>query len=107
MRYRGLIATAVVVCAVLVVGAASAAAKAPTANAPAASARIVLPNVLGMRMDQATRTLHARGLRVNEECSGLFGCVIKANWWICTQSPRRILTTTPQVLGLVTREIVR
>jgi hypothetical protein len=41
-----------------------------------------------MRMDRATRVLHARGLRVNEECSGLLGCIIKANWWICTQSPR-------------------
>ena len=39
-------------------------------------------------MDRATRRLHNVGLRVNEECSGLFGCIIKANWWICTQSPR-------------------
>ena len=41
-----------------------------------------------MRMDQATRTLHARGLRVNEECSGVFGCIVKSKWWICRQSPR-------------------
>jgi len=27
-------------------------------------------------------------LRVNEECTGLFGCIVKARWWICSQSPR-------------------
>jgi hypothetical protein len=39
-------------------------------------------------MDRATRTLHNRGLRVNEECSGIFGCIIKSRWWVCVQSPR-------------------
>jgi hypothetical protein len=39
-------------------------------------------------MDRSTRTLHNRGLRVNEECTGFFGCIVKANWFICTQSPR-------------------
>jgi PASTA domain len=53
-----------------------------------ASARVTVPNVVGMRMDQSTRTLHNHGLRVNEECSGFFGCIVKANWFICTQSPR-------------------
>lgn len=53
---------------------------------PAAS--IVVPNVVGMRMDRATRTLRQRGLRVNEECSGLFGCIVKSQWWVCQQSPR-------------------
>ena len=52
------------------------------------AARVVVPNVVGMRMDQATRTLHARNIRVNEECSGLFGCIVKSGWWVCTQSPR-------------------
>jgi hypothetical protein len=41
-----------------------------------------------MRMDRATRTLHNAGLRVNEECSGLFGCIVKSQWWICSQDPR-------------------
>lgn len=50
---------------------------------------VVVPNVVGLRMDTSTRLLHARGLRVNEECpKALFGCVIKANWWICRQYPR-------------------
>lgn len=52
------------------------------------TARVVVPNVVGFRMDRATRTLHSRGLRVNEECSGVFGCIIKSRWWICHQSPR-------------------
>jgi len=37
-------------------------------------------------MDRATRTLHLRGFRVNEECSGVFGCIVKSRW--CQQSPR-------------------
>ena len=52
------------------------------------TARVVVPRVVGMRMDRATRTLHSRGLRVNEECSGLFGCIVKSNWWVCKQAPR-------------------
>jgi hypothetical protein len=52
------------------------------------AARVVVPRVVGMRMDRATRTLKSRGLRVNEECSGTFGCWVKANWWICAQTPR-------------------
>jgi hypothetical protein len=51
------------------------------------TARVVVPNVVGLRMDQATRTLQARGLRVNEECSGIFGCIVKSRWWVCTQTP--------------------
>jgi hypothetical protein len=54
----------------------------------AQAAKVVVPNVVGFRMDRATRTLHERGLRVNEECSGLFGCIIKSRWWVCVQSPR-------------------
>src|SRR4051794_2100711 len=53
-----------------------------------ATARVVVPNVVGFRMDRATRTLHNRGLRVNEECSGVFGCIVKSRWWVCQQSPR-------------------
>lgn len=61
---------------------------APIAKSTTQPAKVTVPNVVGMRMDRATRTLRNRGLRVNEECSGLFGCVIKANWWICSQTPR-------------------
>jgi hypothetical protein len=66
-----------------------AAADARSAPAPnAASAAVVVPKVVGMRMDRATRMLRSRGLRVNEECSGLFGCIQKSGWWVCHQSPR-------------------
>lgn len=51
-------------------------------------AKVRVPNVVGFRMDRATRTLRDRGLRVNEECSGLFGCIVKSRWWVCHQSPR-------------------
>jgi hypothetical protein len=54
----------------------------------ARAAKVAVPNVVGMRMDRATRTLHQRGLRVNEECSGLFGCIVKSRWWVCSQSVR-------------------
>jgi hypothetical protein len=59
------------------------------ASTAASALRVVtVPNVVGMRLDLATRTLHARGLRVNEECNGLLGCVVKRNWEACTQHPR-------------------
>jgi beta-lactam-binding protein with PASTA domain len=51
-------------------------------------AKVRVPNVVGFRLDRATRTLHAAGLRVNEECSGLFGCIIKSRWQVCEQDPR-------------------
>jgi hypothetical protein len=52
------------------------------------TAKVRIPNVVGYRMDRATRTLHNAGLRVNEECSGLFGCIVKSRWWVCIQQPR-------------------
>ncbi len=73
--------------AVLFVGVINASGAARS-NPDVATARVVVPKVVGMRMDRATRTLRQRGLRVNEECSGLFGCVVKSQWWICEQSPR-------------------
>jgi beta-lactam-binding protein with PASTA domain len=68
------------------ISAAGAAARG--AKPSLATARVVVPNVVGSRMDRATRTLHNRGLRVNEECSGVFGCIVKSRWWVCQQSPR-------------------
>jgi len=62
---------------------------ATTTVTPAADqSKVVMPNVVGMRMDRATRRLRSIGLRVNEECGGIFGCIVKANWWICEQDPR-------------------
>ena len=68
---------------VLVVGGAAA-----TRGDALTAAGVRVPNVVGMRMDRATRTLRTAGLRVNEECSGLFGCIVKSQWWVCSQSPR-------------------
>jgi hypothetical protein len=79
------------VVAALLVGLAtteSLASTESTRGATAEAAKVRVPNVIGFRMDRATRTLHDRGLRVNEECSGLFGCIIKSRWWVCVQSPR-------------------
>ena len=53
-----------------------------TGYAKPEAVRVAMPNVVGMRMDRATRTLQARGLRVNEECSGLLGCLAKSRWWM-------------------------
>ena len=61
---------------------------APRPASTTAEASVVVPRVIGYRLDRATRTLKSRGLRVNEECGGLFGCVVKARWWVCFQSPR-------------------
>jgi beta-lactam-binding protein with PASTA domain len=80
MRLRMIISGAVL-CAL--VGPLSSAG----AMSRASAARVKVPNVVGMRMDRATRTLHNVRLRVNEECSGLFGCVVKSRWWICEQDP--------------------
>jgi beta-lactam-binding protein with PASTA domain len=73
---------AFVVVAVIVSASVSAGA-----SAARTASKVVVPDVVGLRMDRATRTLHARGLRVNEECSGIFGCIIKSRWWICEQDP--------------------
>jgi beta-lactam-binding protein with PASTA domain len=88
-----------VVSAVLVVSSVAQARpeRASTASAPsevsthsggATAAKVRVPSVIGMRMDRATRLLHSKALRVNEECDGLFGCIDKRNWVICTQTPR-------------------
>ena len=74
--------------ACVLAGGATAAQPLNAVAARQGAAKVVMPNVVGMRMDRATRLLHNVGLRVNEECSGIFGCIIKANWWICTQDPR-------------------
>lgn len=82
------LASALAAC-VLVAGATTSAAQ--PLNAVAAqqpTGKVVMPKVVGMRMDRATRTLQKVGLRVNEECSGLFGCIVKSRWWICEQDPR-------------------
>ena len=81
------LASALAAC-VLVGATTSAAQPLNAAAAEQLTAKVVMPNVVGMRMDQATRTLQKVGLRVNEECSGLFGCVLKSRWWVCTQDPR-------------------
>jgi beta-lactam-binding protein with PASTA domain len=75
----------VAACAAAVFAVGGAASPHPDAGA---AAGIRVPSVVGMRMDRATRTLRSVGLRVNEECSGLFGCVVKSQWWVCSQSPR-------------------
>jgi beta-lactam-binding protein with PASTA domain len=76
------------VVALLLVSGGIGVAQARTDAGVATTAKVVVPNVVGMRMDRATRTLQQRGLRVNEECSGLFGCIVKSRWWVCSQSPR-------------------
>lgn len=86
MRPKSWVFVLALICACAAVTAASAAIAPQAQRAPAAT--LVVPNVVGFRMDRATRTLRARGLRVNEECSGIFGCITKSRWWICHQSPR-------------------
>lgn len=86
MNPNKLFAIAVVALALIAGGVTTAEAKTDAPGRKAAS--VVVPNVVGMRMDRATRTLHDRGLRVNEECSGLFGCIVKSGWWVCSQTPR-------------------
>ena len=73
------------------VGAAQTPASASSTAREAArdsAATVRVPRVIGFRMDRATRTLKDARLRVNEECSGLFGCIVKSRWWVCAQSPR-------------------
>ena len=78
-----------VVILVLAIGASSAAAvDASSQTQTAVTAKVKVPRVVGMRMDRATRLLHSKNLRVNEECTGFFGCIVKRNWWICGQAPR-------------------
>ena len=82
---------AVVTLAFVAVLAPAASASVPTelgSKAVKATARVSVPQVVGLRMDRATRRLRNAGLRVNEECSGLFGCIVKSRWWVCSQDPR-------------------
>lgn len=87
LRLPALLAFCAVVLTLSVMGAASSASPPPT-TAPRAVAKVTVPNVIGLRMDRATKLLHSKGLRVNEECTGILGCIIKSNWWICGQTPR-------------------
>ena len=77
-----------VLCGSVVALLACSVSQAQLSTSNVRTAKVVVPNVVGLRMDQATRTLRARGLRVNEECSGIFGCIVKSRWWVCAQSPR-------------------
>ena len=74
--------------ALVLISGSVAGAQERSAASDTTTAKVAVPNVVGMRMDKATRTLHQRSLRVNEECSGLFGCIVKSGWWVCSQSPR-------------------
>lgn len=86
MNLNKLCAVALVALALIVGGVSAAEARSDVQRPMAVN--VVVPNVVGMRMDLATRTLRQRGLRVNEECSGLLGCIVKSRWWVCTQTPR-------------------
>jgi beta-lactam-binding protein with PASTA domain len=68
--------------AVLAIGVAASAR-----DAVAAPVKVQVPDVVGLRLDRASRTMHDRGLRVNEECNGLFGCIVKRRWVVCDQDP--------------------
>jgi beta-lactam-binding protein with PASTA domain len=88
MKWHFGLCALVVVLAAAVAVAQTSASSAGTPSAIGSAAKVRVPNVVGFRMDRATRTLHDVGLRVNEECSGLFGCIVKSRWWVCVQSPR-------------------
>jgi hypothetical protein len=83
-----LLAAASLGVAVPVVASASSASRTGVSASDEVAAKVRVPNVVGFRMDKSTRALHNLRLRVNEECSGLFGCIVKSRWWICDQSPR-------------------
>ena len=72
---------------VLVLVTLAAAFCAFASAAPPEPTPTVVPNVVGLRMDRATRTLRSRGLRAHEACVGIFGCIFRARWWVCLQSP--------------------
>jgi beta-lactam-binding protein with PASTA domain len=72
----------------LVLATLAAALCAGASAAPPEPMPTVVPNVVGLRMDRATRTLRSRGLRAHETCAGVFGCIFRARWWVCLQSPR-------------------
>jgi len=78
-------ALAYLLAAVLAIGAV-AATPAPS-DAATAVVKVQVPSVVGLRLDRATRTMHDRGLRVNEECNGVFGCIVKRRWVVCDQDP--------------------
>jgi beta-lactam-binding protein with PASTA domain len=71
--------------AVIAIGVVQAASA--TGDAAAAVVKVQVPSVVGLRLDRATRAMHDRGLRVNEECNGVFGCIIKRRWVVCDQDP--------------------
>jgi len=81
-RFLGLLVVAAVIALALISSASSG-----YVATERASTLVKIPRVVGLRMDRATALLHSKRLRVNEECTGLFGCIIKRNWWICAQAP--------------------
>jgi ABC-type glycerol-3-phosphate transport system substrate-binding protein len=56
------------------------------ATTPAAQTASI-PNVVGMKLDQAEGTLGADHITDSVSGGGTFGIVVKSNWTVCTQNP--------------------
>jgi beta-lactam-binding protein with PASTA domain len=74
----------VVAAASSLLGALPAAGKRVTPS----TASIVVPRVVGMRMDAATRTLKARGFRVFLNCGAGYDCTATHQLYVSAQAPR-------------------
>ena len=68
---------------VMLVGALTATARAH----PSAASSVIVPRVVGQRLDIAQLRLSRAGLRARHACNGLFGCVVLSHWVVCSQSP--------------------
>ena len=52
------------------------------------SSRVTVPNVHCRRLDVAESIMHSRHLRVRDVGGGVFGIVVKSNWFVVRERPR-------------------
>jgi beta-lactam-binding protein with PASTA domain len=77
-------ATLAVLAAACALSLSSLAAAAPTARSAASG---VVPKVVGMRLDTATKALKAKGFRVVQNCGSGYDCLAPKQLWVQAQAP--------------------
>jgi hypothetical protein len=55
-----------------------------------------VPSVVGMRLDQAEKTVHDAGLGYKEVGGGVFGIIDTANWTVCRTDPPALAHAPPR-----------
>jgi hypothetical protein len=73
--------------AIAVTLAVAEAGKGAPSVVPSAARAVVVPRLIGQRLDVAEYKLVAVGLRYKEIGGGTFGILVPSNWKVCQQIP--------------------